>query len=193
MLKNEVGNIYSRLTVLSRYDNTSNGTARWLCQCSCGNKTIQTGCILRRGIIKSCGCYLRESKTKHLSCFTKEYKSWQAMKDRCNNSKSKDFYRYGERGITVCEKWENDFSAFFADMGERPKGYSLGRIDNNAGYFPENCRWESPLQQSNNTRKTRLITHNGKTLSISAWARELNVSAPTISNRLKKYGQIVKP
>lgn len=192
MLKNEIGNTYTRLTVLSRADNTKNGTARWLCQCSCGNKTIQFGTVLRLGTVVSCGCYIKETKTKHLSCFTKEYKSWQSMKDRCHNKKSKDFKNYGARGITVCDKWINDFPAFFKDMGDRPKGYSIGRIDNNKGYSPENCQWESPLQQSNNTRKTRLITHNGKTMSISAWAREFNVSAQALTARLKKYGHIVK-
>lgn len=193
MLKNEIGNTFTRLTVLSRSDNALDGTAQWLCQCECGKKIVRKGSALRSGVIKSCGCYNIESHTKHKSCFTKEYKSWQSMKDRCYNPKSKDFERYGARGIYVCDKWIKDFSAFFADMGKRPKGYSIGRIDNNGLYSPENCQWESPLQQANNTRKTRLITYKDKTMSVSAWARELDVTAQALCKRLKKYGYIVKP
>ena len=193
MLKNEIGNTFSRLTVLSRADNYSDGTAQWLCQCQCEKKIVRKGSALRNGSIKSCGCYNVEIHTKHKSCFTKEYKSWQSCKDRCHNPKSKNFDSYGARGIYVCEKWINDFSAFFADMGERPKGYSLGRIDNNGPYSSENCQWESPLQQANNTRKTRLISYNGKTMSISAWARELKITSQALHKRLQKYGHIVKP
>ena len=79
------------------------------------------------------------------------YKSWSEMKYRCNTESSKDYINYGGRGITYCDQWES-FDGFYADMGDKPEGMSLGRIDNDGDYCPENCRWETPHQQMNNQR-----------------------------------------
>lgn len=83
-----------------------------------------------------------------------EYQCWQDMKQRCLNKNNKSYANYGARGITVCEKWVNDFQSFFADMGPRPVGHSLDRIDNEKGYEPQNCRWATKTIQSRNTRRT---------------------------------------
>lgn len=105
------------------------------------------------------------------------------MKYRCNNKNDSCYERYGGMGIKVCERW-NGFKNFFEDMGERPEGLTLGRIDNNKGYNPSNCRWETREQQQNNCHHNKFITHHGKTLTASQWARETGISLGTIWNRI---------
>lgn len=114
------------------------------------------------------------------------------MRRRCNNPRDADYESYGGRGISVCERWKNDFWAFVEDMGERPGGCSLDRVNNDGNYSPENCRWATPLEQSNNTRSAILVTYEGKTQSISAWAREKGLSIQTLAGRLRKGWSIEK-
>jgi len=96
------------------------------------------------------------------------------------------FNNWGGRGITVCDRWLNSFENFLADMGMKPEGnrISIGRIDNDGPYSPENCRWETQEQQQNNTRTNHYITHDGVTLTVTQWARKLGIHPNTLSNRL---------
>jgi hypothetical protein len=108
------------------------------------------------------------------------------MRSRCYNSKHPSFHHYGGRGIDVCEQWRNDFDRFFLDMGERPEGKSLDRIDNELGYFPENCRWATVKEQLNNQRRNRRLTLDGHTQTVSQWSDQLNVAQSTLHKRLKR-------
>lgn len=120
---------------------------------------------------------------KHGGSTKPEYRSWQAMKARCNNPNHDEYKNYGLRGITICERWL-DFKNFIHDMGNKPtKAHTLERKDSNGNYEPGNCRWATPLEQSNNKRNNLSITYKGKTQSLSAWCRELSLSYKTISNR----------
>lgn len=184
MVKDETGNRYGRLTVISRSANYRDGSAQWACKCDCGAIVVHKGAALRRGVVVSCGCYRIELGTKHRMCFTTEYKSWQGMKDRCNNPKSKDYPMYGGRGITVCDSWAHSFERFYADMGPKPFGYSIDRIDNAMGYSPGNCRWATNRTQSTNRRSTRFITIGDETLSISDWARRVGITHEAFAKRL---------
>lgn len=117
----------------------------------------------------------------------KEYKSWCGMKDRCYNSNNTKFYRYGGRGITICDKWRVSFQAFFDDLGPKPDlSYSLERVNLDGNYEPSNCIWASPKTQSNNRRTNHSITFNGKTQNLTAWARELGINHQTLAERFKK-------
>jgi hypothetical protein len=114
-----------------------------------------------------------------------EYATWKSMVARChkdtNNSKN-----YKKRGITVCIEWRKDFYKFYEDMGKRPEGTSLDRVDNNKGYCKANCRWATPYEQANNKRNNKYITFKGKTLSLSQWSRELGISRGTLAGRLAR-------
>jgi hypothetical protein len=156
------------------------GVYLWECKCDCGTKTTPRQGNLLRGCTRSCGC-IAKPHGRHRS---NEYASWRAMRNRCNNTKSKDFHRYGGRGIGICERWE-DFRNFYADMGERPAdNYSLERIDVNGNYEPSNCRWATPAEQGVNRRNNKYYTLNGVTLTAMQWSKRTGIPRGTISRRL---------
>ena len=108
------------------------------------------------------------------------------MIERCINPNNGSFKNYGGRGITVCERWRSGFANFLADMGEKPPGLSIDRIDNDKGYCKENCRWATLIEQNNNQRSNVQITVNGKTKTLAEWGRALGVHRATIRCRLKR-------
>jgi len=122
---------------------------------------------------------------KHGMHGTKTYQVWKSMRERCLCKTSRAYNRYGGRGITICERWES-FENFYADMGDRPEGKTIDRIDNDGPYSPENCRWATDIEQANNKRNNRLLTYKGKTQTVPQWARELGIKTGTIAVRLSR-------
>lgn len=110
--------------------------------------------------------------------------SWDSMKARCLRKSHHAYSRYGGAGITICEKWMA-FEGFLEDMGERPEGTTLDRIDNTKGYCKENCRWVDWFKQAKNRSSTLMITHNGVTKHLSEWCRDLGLNKTTVSRRIK--------
>lgn len=197
---------FGRLTVKRRVINPNKAGTFWECQCDCGNTHISVAICLRTDRSKSCGCLRREmmreaAKTRNLrhgegsnGKETAEYRAWAAMLSRCTNSNHRNYNDYGGRGITVCDRWRR-YEDFLADMGRRPsERHSLDRINNEAGYSPENCRWATYEVQNNNQRRARrdqaistktLFEHEGRTQKISAWCREIGLLLETYRARRK--------
>lgn len=169
------------------------GSTRWLCRCDCGNESTPATAQLRRNRAKSCGCLqiesVRSSNTTHGQYKSPEYRAWVALVSRCTIRTNGSFPNYGGRGISVCERW-SDFSAFLQDMGQRPKGTTIDRIDNNGNYEPSNCRWATKEEQESNKRTTVLVTFNGKTMTYSQWGRELNTDPGILRQRWLKFGTL---
>lgn len=136
------------------------------CTCECGTRSSVHLSSLRSGTSKSCGCktgkMISDSKVRHggskRSGYTPEYNSWRMMKERCLNVNHQYYYNYGGRGISICPEWM-DFSVFLKDMGGRPKGKSLDRIESDGNYEPSNCKWSTRSEQN---RGRRPYTHKKK-------------------------------
>jgi len=121
---------------------------------------IQAASLKRTDGIGSCGCakleLLINRSTKHghaTNGISPTYHSWAGMNARCSNPRHSHYKYYGKRGIKVCKRWQQSFSAFLTDMGEKPQGKSLDRINTYSHYTPKNCRWATPKEQANNRRK----------------------------------------
>lgn len=184
------GAMFVRLKAISAHSKTKSGNVVWECVCSCGTRCYASATRLITGRKQSCGCLQKERQragvTTHGLSYSRTYRSWTSMISRCHNPKSTSYESYGGRGILVCDQWRFSFEAFMSDMGARPDGHSLGRLDGNLGYCPSNCRWESAMQQSHNRRNTVFLTIGAETLPLSVAARKYGVHASCISKRIKR-------
>lgn len=145
------------------------GNQRWNCSCDCGNSITVITDHLRNGNTKSCGCLRKDfpNRTTHGECGSAEYRTWIAMRDRCNNPNNAGFRKYGGRGIKVCQRWKS-FENFLSDMGRKPSPeHSIDRINNNGNYTPKNCRWADAKTQANNARISEWQHNIGKRLAAS--------------------------
>lgn len=184
-----VGKRFGRRVVLKRAPDRKIGVSKfqikraWVCRCDCGKEQIVSGTTLAQGMGKSCGCLISDTHRKHGRYRTETYKIWAGMKSRCLRKKHESYKNYGGRGIKVCKRWMK-FENFLADMGERPRGLSIDRINVSGNYERKNCRWATAKEQANNKRKVRLITHDGVTMSFNQWCRLRNLSYMALHARL---------
>jgi hypothetical protein len=161
---------------------------KFVCRCDCGTERAVRVSRLLSGKSKSCGCYRDDQLTIHGMTrgdrHAPEYAVWNAMIARCHRPNTRNFKDYGGRGITVCARW-HDFASFIGDMGPRPPGGMIERINNDGGYSPENCRWASRIEQASNTRRTRLLTLDGESRTLAEWSRLLGIHHSTVLARIK--------
>lgn len=159
----------------------------WLCLCDCGNTTVAASRWIKCGNTSSCGC----NQVKHKMTGTRIWTVWRGMNGRCSNPKYKDYQNYGGRGISVCDRWKESFSNFYADMGDPPtKSHTLDRINNDLGYSPENCRWATSKQQNRNRRSNRWIEWNGEVKTMAEWGEdprltEIGINQAYLGNRIR--------
>lgn len=185
--KDLTGRVFGMLTVVGYVGQDRQKMSLWLCQCACGASTVVRGPSLLRKTdpTKSCGCLSRAAAKTHGATKTPEYGVWRNMYQRCTNPNNPQYRNYGGRGIRVCARWRESFDNFLADMGARPSPqHSIDRIDTNGNYTPENCRWATPVQQSNNKNDNRLITYQGQTHTLAEWSRLIGMSKKGLSWRL---------
>lgn len=200
------GKKIARWTILKRLENRYENVAYWLCRCECGKESEVSGRSITQGKSTQCkDCANRingRNALTHGFCSGKkrpEYHIWRSMKERCFNEKNSAFNRYGARGITVCDRWKNSFENFIADVGLKPKkNFSLDRIDNDKGYFPENVRWASTHTQSINTQRQNILV-NGKIVPMEVLEKKIGITRSALIkhirsgltfSELKKYKKI---
>lgn len=187
MAKVKIGDRHGRFTVVAHRTITQQGV---FLVCDCGRtKTVLVANLPRT---HSCGCLNADvvstrSKTHGLSG-SRIYNAWHEMIRRCHSPQSDNYANYGGRGIAVCERWRESVLHFIADMGERPHGMSLERIDNNGNYEPGNCRWATYGEQAANRRSTVLVTLHGEQMILEEAARRLGVSSANIAMWARRRG-----
>lgn len=189
-LRDLTGQKFGRLTVVRRAKNSAKCETMWECICDCGNYTIVRGKNLTEGITKSCGCIRKDPRPyrrTHGMSRTRLYRIWSLIKDRCENKNNPAYERYGGRGIRLCDEWHSSSSFFdWALNNGYSENLTIDRIDNDGDYCPENCRWADIYTQSNNTRRNRYMTLNGKTQTLAEWCTEYDMPYKTVHSRLNR-------
>ena len=196
--KDLTGKKFGRLSVIERAENKGKKVV-WLCKCDCGNYKKVMSCSLSKGATNSCGCLHKEKLYHNKNCMkhgqrhTKLYEVWLSMKQRCENSNSQYYYRYGGRGITVCDEWK-DFEPFYewSISNGYKDGLTIDRKDNDKEYSPNNCRWTDRITQANNTSRNHYLTYNGKTQTVAQWAREIGITHRCLLHRIERGWSVEK-
>lgn len=205
--KNRIGEAYGRLTIEAYLGRDKWNKAVWLCRCECGTAIEATTQNLVTGNTMSCRCLqselMRSKKTIHGRTKTPVYAVWATMISRCTNPRNRRFRDYGGRGIRVCSGWRRGhnnmtgFECFISSMGERPRGMTIERRNNNSHYccggcseceimdWQPNCYWETREGQGNNKRNNRLFTLDGVTMSVTRWGKKFGISASRIVDRVQ--------
>lgn len=189
-INNLVGQVFGKLTVTEEDPVRVGLYVAWICRCECGGVKSVSGNTLRLGNCNSCGCL---SKGRPLIgteglMVNPLYGVWRGMIQRCIRAKGETYQNYAARGITVCQEWLDSFQTFAEDMGERPEGYSLDRINNDLGYYKENCKWSTMTEQSNNRTNNVWVDYKGETKTIAQWAVDLGMTDISLRMRLTVLG-----
>lgn len=182
------GKRFGKLTVISNAP-SAKGRTRSLCKCDCGKEKIIAHLELTSGDTRSCGCLRIIHGHARKRIYSKVYRAWLRIKSNCLNPNDHRFKDYGGRGISVCEEWKYSFSKFFAHVGNPPRlgrTMTLGRIDNNAGYFPGNVRWETQADQTRNTRRNKIYTVNGVTACLKDLCANFVISYNQTRKRISR-------
>jgi hypothetical protein len=181
MITSLIGRQFGSLSVVELNNSTKRG-ATWVCECECGTRVKRRTSELLDGDCKSCGraCPKRKRTQQEHPLFG----AWLGMIARCHQKSDWHYKNYGARGIVVCERWRT-FGNFASDMGDRPRGHQLERVNNDGPYSPDNCIWATPMQQNRNSRNNRFLVHDGQRMCMKDWANKRNIPYATLFARLK--------
>jgi len=189
------GQKYNRLTLLKLVEKDKYYNALWLCKCDCGTEKVVRVASVRNGMIQSCGCLNSEltkarkpGKTHGFANKERLYEIWKNAKRRCYDKNNKRYEFYGGKGVAVCEEWKNDYLKFrdWAMSNGYQELLSIDRIDNDGNYEPGNCRWATVEEQMNNQSRNRMLTYEGKTKTMSQWAKKLDITYGAINHRVQR-------
>lgn len=185
----QIGQRFGRFVVIESSSVSKHGERRWLCRCDCGTTKTVPGSALRAGKVRSCGCLKRENNTRriHGGRRTKLYEVFKTMHRRCEKPTSNRYAYYGGRGISVCDEW-SDFESFrnWAYANGYGEGLTLDRIDNNGNYSPDNCRWATMKEQSNNRRNSVIVEIDGVRKTVAEWSDVSGISPYTLYSRVNR-------
>ncbi len=184
-MRDHTGERFGYLTVIRRAGSTPKD-ALWLCKCDCGNEVIRPARHLHTGVRSSCGC--KYPITTHGCTGTRLYNIWAGMKQRCYDKKDPTYERYGKKGITVCAEWIYDFPVFreWALKNGYDDTLSIDRINNSKGYGPDNCRWATVKEQSNNRTNNRVYEVNGTIGNITQLSEKFGILSATARARIDR-------
>lgn len=194
-IENLLGRRFGRL-VVTRFDYYAafSHSVRWICKCDCGKEKSVLASCLKGGSVTSCGCFSSEQKSKRTRKHgfgngDRLFRIWSGMKSRCYSQNDRNYKRYGARGIRICDEWLKDFMSFreWSLKNGYAENLSIDRIDNDASYSPDNCRWCDKKAQSNNRRTNVIITYNGEKHTASEWSDIVGIKAATLVSR-KSHG-----
>jgi hypothetical protein len=189
------GERFGRLLVEGKGGYNKHHQLYWRCECECGKRKEVLGSLLRNSMTQSCGCLQKESISKvnfkHGMAKSNIWSIHRSMMDRCYSPNNKAYKHYGARGISVCDRW-HDFESFFKDMGNKPDGMSLERVNNNGNYSPDNVIWADSKTQANNRTNSVMLTYNNRTQTMAQWCEEIDLKIATVWARLNKYGYSVE-
>jgi len=181
---------FNAYTVLGEGPHNSKKRMAW-CRCDCGTeRSVAVNCLIS-GRSGNCAACAKKSKkratnVKHGMSRSPEYQAHRSMISRCNVPTSHNYSAYGGRGISVCQRWLESFDAFYADMGPRPDGMSLDRINNDGDYEPSNCRWATSVDQSGNRRNTLYARNDeGEHVTVATKARNAGLKSATLAYRMR--------
>lgn len=199
----QIGEQYGYLTIIEigRFKIYKDGDKLFkrptvIAKCKCGRTLQTTETSIRNGYTKSCGCLQKQATIKrnkdnaiHNMSHTKTFKTWDSMKERCYNPNNISYPNYGARGITICNRWLESFQNFYDDMGERPKGMTIDRIDGTKNYEPSNCKWSTVKEQASNRRTNRYIIMNDEKITMSEFAKRLKLDDSSITKWAVRYNK----
>jgi len=189
---------FGRLVVLAEMGRDKHGSVMWECLCDCGNLVGRTTARLRSGHVRSCGCLQKEAALNNVRLhharvkthglghgnYSPTYKTWTSMRERAKTYSSQSGKRYKSLGITVCDRW-NSFENFLSDMGEKPVGKSIDRINPLGNYEKSNCRWATPKEQARNKVKTVFIDVNGTKMRAVEFAEQNGIEKEIVYSYLR--------
>lgn len=191
-----IGKKFGKLQAIERVGKDKNGKYLWRCKCDCGNEIVVLQSSIRNGMTKSCGCLKREKRPRTTYSHRERlYVLWQGMKQRCNNENNISYKYYGEKGIKVCEEWENDYLTFkrwALDTGydeTLPRGtQTIDRIDVYGDYEPSNCRWINLKEQQNNKKNNKIFKIGNEKHTFAEWTEIYNIDYGVARARFYELG-----
>ena len=193
LIKDHTNEVYGRLTVI-KFIERKDCKSYWKCKCNCGNEIVVPITYLTSGDTRSCGCLKKEivrNRSKNNSFIKNHrlYTIWIDMRRRCSNRKIDSYIYYGEKGISVCDEWENDFKKFqeWAFKNGYNDNLTIDRIDVNGNYEPSNCRWTTKFEQNNNMSTNHKIIYKNKEYnSMSSFCREFKLDYNTFREKIRR-------